>query len=104
MPKRFQAQTSFSDMFMPVDAAAEWLFAVVQMPGPDPIDADRTIKFVHRRGILVRRLQRVTGREDMAGINTNTQPHGVANLLQNRSDLFETMSQVGPLPRGRFQP
>ena len=38
--KRFATQVAFADVFVPVDSAAEFALAVVQMKGPNAVDAD----------------------------------------------------------------
>jgi len=73
-PERFEPQTSFADVFVPIDAAAAWFLRVVQVKHTQPIEPDEAIEIPERRRIPFIGAQVVPRRQQMTGIEADTDP------------------------------
>src|SRR5260221_6179983 len=88
---------------MAIDTGTKLALAVVQVKGLDELEADKLVEFPHRRLVVFRGAERITGRQQMARIDTNAQPARILNPVEDRRELLEPPAKIGPLAGRVFQ-
>src|SRR5262245_11485897 len=102
-PERLKSQAALTDMGVPIDAAAERLFAVVEMKRPQLFQADDALEFLEGCLIVSGGEQRVTGGENVTRVEANTEPLRILDAVDNGRQLLKTMPQAASLSGGRLQ-
>ncbi len=102
-PERFQPHAPPAQSGVPVDAAAPFAGAIVQMPDADPAQPDRPVQGFESCIVLPLPGQGIARREEMARVHAHSQPLRVADALEDGGQVLEAMSQAGPLAGGRFE-
>src|SRR3990172_6812727 len=101
--ERFQAHATAADVLMAVDSAAKLSLRVVQVKRLHLADADGAVEFPHGCSVVQFCPHRVSGGEGMAGIEADSQPVRIANLVQDPRQVFEPVADIGPLTGGDFE-
>ena len=79
------------------------MFAVVQVEGVDRVDPDCLIQRLHRFCVFLGGTNRVAGRKQMAGIETNTEARRLGQSIEKACEMFESMPQLTALSSRVFQ-
>src|SRR5580704_10458149 len=95
---------SFADVLVPIDAAAQFALAVVQVEGPNPVDSHDRVKMRHRFLILVRSAERIAGGKDVATVDAHAQAVTFMDTVEDRPQVLELVPQRRPLTGRRLEP
>jgi hypothetical protein len=94
---------SFANVLMPIDARTARGLGIVEMNCGQTIVANDVIEFAKcfpYRGLAA---NVVAGGENVRGVKANTEPFGFAHIINDMSEMFETIAETRSLTRGRLQ-
>ena len=101
--KTFDPDFALPDMRVPVDLRAEVGFGVVEVKGDDLIEPDERIELVHCVVPTFGRADIVAGGEQMGGIEADGKAPGIADAIEDRGQVFESISQTASLAGSVFE-
>src|SRR5262245_45299001 len=73
MRKRLGAQFALADVLVTIDSAAQLPLAVVDVKSDDAIQSDKPVELCHRRVVAALWRQRITGGEQVTGVDAGGQ-------------------------------
>ena len=96
-PERLEAQTAFSYVLVTIHAAAARLLRIVQVERADPLDADRPMEVGERPVIAVGTADVIPGREQMTGIDANTDARRSVQAIDDLGEVLEPVAEIRAL-------
>lgn len=102
MSKAGEANTALTDMLMPIYPAAKLFFGVIEVKEVQVGETDFPVKLLHGLLVPLCSADIITGSENVAGIQADTDLIGKPGPASDEAELTETASQPGPLPGGGF--
>ena len=81
-------------MLVTIDAAGDGLLRIVEMKGADVFDADVRIELLDRPFVAVTRSDVITGRKDVARVDTDPDARRVVDAIENFSELLERTAET----------
>lgn len=102
--ERREAEVAFADVLMTIDTAPAWPLGIVGVKHAEAIDADEPLEC--GEGLLIPALADdiVAGRDEVAGIEADTDPRGSVQVLEDRREMLEAISDRTALPCARGSP
>ena len=85
-------------MLVSIDAAAARLFRIIHVEDLEAREADGAAEPAEGVAITGVGADVVTGCEQMAGVEADTDPRGSADQVENLRQLLESVTEVGSLP------
>jgi len=95
-----QADLPLPDVLVSVQPRAEPLLGVVQVKGPEPVEADQPVEGLEGGHEPLLGPDVVTGREEVAGVEAEAEALGLPHPLQDPAQLLEARADEVPRPRG----
>ena len=102
-PERFETDPAKADSRVPIHPASPRFDAVVEVQDPDPAQPDGPVERLDGGIVTCVVVQGIARRENMAGIDANSQPLGLGNCIKDDLQMLESVPQATPLPRGGLQ-
>ena len=101
--ERLFSHFASSNVLVTINTGAERSFAVVQVERLQPFRADLLVELPHRRPIVLRCSQGISGGEHVAGVETDSQAVRIFDAGEDFGEMLKPPPQVGSLPGRRFE-
>jgi hypothetical protein len=92
-----EPDASLADMEVTIHAAAQILFAVIDVKSLYLPDADQSVEFAHRPCVCFLGADIVSCRKQVARIETHTGAIRIPRFFQERRKVFKSMAKTAPL-------
>jgi inner membrane protein len=96
-PERFETKAAVANVLVPVYPAAARLLGIVGVEHFDPIDPDESIERLKGLPIPGVAHDVVPGRDEMAGVQADSDPLGAIQMRDHRREMLEAMSERASL-------
>src|SRR5947208_1660476 len=101
--KWLQSEASLADVGVAVHPAPLRLETIVEVKHLEFLQTDESVEGAEGGAIFLERPQRIPGREDVTGVEADTETLRVMDLGQDVGEMLKAVSQAGSLPGRGFK-